>query len=158
MISTRKRYLAAITDHWGGLDLSSFAERLLLQKRVFFTSMLGVRIGFGHSWYIRGPYSPALTRDAYAVSEAKGKGSTAIVALPEHVIQKLEDIKVLFGRAWDEPRQLELLASVCYLARTFNTNDVDFVTGKLMSLKNHFKKDETAEAFDWLAKKALING
>ena len=158
MLTTRQRYLAAITNHWGGLNLGSFAQRLLLQKRIFFASMLGVNLGFGHSWYIRGPYSPTLTRDAYAINEAKSKGGTVTVTLPNPLARKLDDIESMFGAAWVDPRRMELLASVCYLARMFRRNDVEFLSDKLVSLKSHFTRDEAAEAFDWLADKRLING
>ena len=158
MLTTRQRYLAAITNHWGGLNLGSFAQRLLLQKRIFFTSMLGVNLGFGHSWYIRGPYSPTLTRDAYAVEKARTQGSIATVTLPDSLSKNLDDIRNMFGAAWNDPQRMELLASMCYLARTFRTNDAEYLSDKLVSRKGHFEKDEATEAFDWLADKELING
>ena len=158
MLTTRQRYLAAITNHWGGLNLGSFAQRLLLQKRIFFVSMLGVNLGFGHSWYIRGPYSPALTRDAYAIQEARVKGSSATLALPDDLTRKLDDIRSIFGAGWNDPQRMELLASICYLARTFRTNDVESLSDELVLRKGHFTKDEATEAFNWLADKGLING
>ncbi len=72
--------------------------------------------------------------------------------------KKLDDIKSMFGAAWEEPRRMEVLASLCYLARMFRRNDVEFLSDKLVSLKSHFTRDEAAEAFDWLADKRLING
>lgn len=158
MLTTRQRYLAAITNLWGGVNLGSFAQRLLLQKRIFFASMLGVSLGFGYSWYIRGPYSPTLTRDAYAIEEARSKGGTVTLTLPDPLARKLDGIKSMFGAAWHDPRRMELLASVCYLARTFRRNDVEFLSEKLVSLKSHFTSDDAAEAFDWLADNGLING
>ena len=158
MLTTRQRYLAAITNHWGGMNLGSFAQRLLLQKRIFFVSMLGVSLGFGHSWYIRGPYSPTLTRDAYAVEGARIKGSIATVTLPDSLSKKLDDIRNMFGAAWNDPQRMELLASVCYLARTLRTNNADDLSDRLVSRKGQFTKDQATEAFDWLADKGLING
>ena len=158
MLTTRQRYLAAITNHWGGMNLGSFAQRLLLQKRIFFVSMLGVSLGFGHSWYIRGPYSPTLTRDSYAVEGARMKSNIATVTLPDSLSKKLDDIRNMFGAAWNDPQRMELLASVCYLARTLRTNNSDYLSDKLVSRKGHFTKDQATEAFDWIADKGLING
>ncbi len=158
MLTTRQRYLAAITNHWGGLNLGSFAQRLLLQKRVFLASMFGINLGFGHSWYIRGPYSPTLTRDAYAIEEARVKGSAATLALPDVLARRLDDIRSIFGASWDNPQRMELLASMCYLARTFRTSDAEYLSDEMVSRKGHFTKDEAIEAFDWLLAKGLING
>ena len=155
MLTTRQRYLAAITNHWGGLNLGSFAQRLLLQKRVFLASMLGINLGFGHSWYIRGPYSPTLTRDAYAIEEARVKGSAATLALPDVLARRLDDIRSIFGASWDNPQRMELLASMCYLARTFRANDVESLCDELVSRKGHFTKNDAVRAFDWLADKGL---
>lgn len=43
----------------------SFDERLILQKTVYLMQEFGLFIGYNYSWYLRGPYSPSLSKDAY---------------------------------------------------------------------------------------------
>jgi len=47
------------------LDLSSFDRRLALQKLVYLFQQAGVHLGYSYNWYLRGPYSPALTEEAF---------------------------------------------------------------------------------------------
>jgi hypothetical protein len=44
---------------------SNFNYRLILQKTVYLMQQFGLNIGYSFSWYLRGPYSPTLTRDTY---------------------------------------------------------------------------------------------
>lgn len=137
--------------------MSSFTQRLLLQKRMFLLSMLGIDLGHVHSWYIRGPYSPALTRDAFAVVAARNGGSTATASLPDPIIAKIDKIGGLFGAAWNDPKKLELLSSVFYLARTYRTNDVKFLSNRLTSLKPNFSEEDAVSAIDWLTKHEMLD-
>lgn len=53
--------------------LSSFDDSLILQKAVYLAQAAGVDLGYFFHWYLRGPYSSALTRDAFSmVSEING--------------------------------------------------------------------------------------
>ena len=45
--------------------MSDFNSRLILQKTIYLMQEFGLNIGYPFSWYLRGPYSPNLTRDAY---------------------------------------------------------------------------------------------
>lgn len=42
-----------------------FNSRLILQKTVYLMQEFGLNRGYYFSWYIHGPYSPALTRELY---------------------------------------------------------------------------------------------
>ena len=42
-------------------------ERILSQKKVYLAQELGVPLGFEYSWYLHGPYSPALTTATYQI-------------------------------------------------------------------------------------------
>ena len=157
MLTTRQRYLAAITDHWGGLDVGSFPQRLLLQKRVFFLNVLGVSLGYSYSWYIRGPYSTALTRDAFGIVSARSGGSIARADLPDTIVEGLQRIREIFGEEWDKPVRMELLASVYDLSRTFRTIDVAILSEKLTRLKGHFSPTDATEAVEWLTDRGLFH-
>jgi hypothetical protein len=102
--------------------LESFPDRLILQKAVYLSQAAGVLLGYHYNWYLRGPYSPSLTRDAFAVAAELAQGSDEGQGwrLDETSLQRLEDLKPLLND--QEPdqraRHLELLASVHFLLQT----------------------------------------
>jgi uncharacterized protein YwgA len=102
-----------------GCSMKSFEDRLILQKAIYLCQAAGVNLGYYYQWYLYGPYSPSLTRDAYAVSEAVAQGMDDFTGwkLDASSTRRLEKIKALIPR--DEKatikRQLELLASVHFL-------------------------------------------
>lgn len=49
---------------------SDFNARLILQKTVYLMEQFGLNIGYYFSWYLRGPYSPSLARDMYAMAKS----------------------------------------------------------------------------------------
>ena len=44
----------------------SFDDRLICQKKIYLLQSLGTNLGYTYNWYVRGPYSPALTTYIYA--------------------------------------------------------------------------------------------
>lgn len=111
-----------------GLSVASFDERLILQKSVYLIQSAGIRLGYRFRWYLRGPYSPDMTADAFAIvnggeatkEELKGwkldEKSAAIG-------QKLKPLLIRENEATDaQARRLELLASALFL---FNTKQAD---------------------------------
>lgn len=46
-------------------DISSVEHRRDVQKAVYLAGEVGVTTGYEFSWYVRGPYSPELTRGYY---------------------------------------------------------------------------------------------
>jgi len=49
--------------------IEKFEHRLMLQKYVFIAKFLGLNLGYLHSMYLRGPYSPALADDYYKLAD-----------------------------------------------------------------------------------------
>lgn len=47
-------------------DISRFDDRLIAQKLVCLLELRGIDIGYSCSLYVRGPYSPDLTKDLFA--------------------------------------------------------------------------------------------
>ena len=48
-------------------DMSTFSNRLRLQKVIYFIQESGINLGYSFSWYLYGPYCPDLTKDAYQI-------------------------------------------------------------------------------------------
>jgi len=49
-------------------DVNSFDHRIKLQKYVFIAKFLGWEHGYSYNIYLKGPYSPDLTKDYYTLS------------------------------------------------------------------------------------------
>jgi uncharacterized protein YwgA len=101
--------------------LDSFADRLILQKAIYLSQVVGVQLGYHYNWYLRGPYSPALTRDAFAiVAELKQNVDEAAGwQLDVTSLQRLRELRTLIERIPEQElsKKLELLASVRFLLR-----------------------------------------
>ena len=104
----------------GAID--SFSARKDFQKEVLLgQSLSGIDLGYRFNWYLRGPYSPALARDYYEMTEAIELGDTEFEghALVESARRKLNQIRHLFDAPTGSPLRrsdwVELLASWHYL-------------------------------------------
>jgi hypothetical protein len=147
MLTARQRLLASVIEASGGVDLQSFDDRLLLQKRIFLLDVAGVDLGYVHSWYLRGPYSPALTRDAFACERELARlGPTCGMPLPNVVNEKIAELKSALGKYWRNPRQLELLASVIFLHRSSRPTTVGALIDALLKRKPKYKGGEVTAA------------
>jgi hypothetical protein len=111
------------------LDLSDFDGRLLLQKTIYLAQAAGVDLGYTFGWYLRGPYSPSLTRDAFALrAELTQNGDELkdwkLDPAPQGHLAKLR-LVIQAIPAEDRVRRLELLASVHFLLRTRQAQSTD---------------------------------
>ncbi len=70
-MTNRGVLLKLLMDEFGiDSGLKSFRSRLILQKSVYLLRALGMPTTFTYSWYLRGPYSPSLTKVAFDESIA----------------------------------------------------------------------------------------
>jgi hypothetical protein len=103
-------------------DVASLDDRKTIQKAVFLGQLSGVDLGYRYGWYLRGPYSPALTRDYFALAQAIEQGERDYeqrVLHPKHQ-DRLGPAKQVMSMAphrLDRPEWLELLASYAFLIR-----------------------------------------
>jgi len=143
------------------LSVDTFSDRLILQKLVVIVQAAGVDLGYHFHWYLRGPYSPTLTRDAFAAStEARGTSEEfAGWHLDETSQKRLENLRGLFR---GEDRQvlasrLELLGSVLYLLcnRRVSGNDTAELQKILRAFGKSFSEDEITSALKELKKYGL---
>lgn len=157
MLTARQRLLSAVLHLTGRANLLKFEDRLLLQKRIFLLAMTGVDLGYTFSWYLRGPYSPGLTRDAFTIDEAQKKGMNAAEMPTPHLIQtRLLDLKDALGSKWNDPVHLELLASVLFLAKSSDA-DENIIGQRLSALKpKRFSQAQVHQALAWLTNQRLV--
>ncbi|MFO0938340.1 MAG: hypothetical protein U0798_17680 [Gemmataceae bacterium] len=110
------------------LSVASFDERLILQKAVYLIQSAGIRLGYRFRWYIRGPYSPEMTADAFAIING-GEGTKEelkawkLDETSEAIGRKLKPLLLRVSETTDaKARRFELLASTLFL---FNTKQAD---------------------------------
>lgn len=100
--------------------VDSFQDRLALQKATYLAQAAGLQLGYRYSWYLKGPYSPDLTRDYFRLAEDPAIATG--FSLGEEHRARLERLggvaRPAPGVELDRSEWLELLASLHYLMHT----------------------------------------
>lgn len=105
------------------IDLCSLNSRIAFQKKVYFLQEFGCDLHYHFGWYLKGPYSPDLTRDAYEVKGLEtelakvdfGKISPLVGKSTEILGKFLQNIRTLVNSEKGEDYWLELAASLHFL-------------------------------------------
>lgn len=107
-------------------DIDTVDERKRIQKSVYLGQIAGVDLGYHFGWYLKGPYSPELTKDYYELNTVLIDGDLEYQRkeLKEQLKSKLHTIQPIFTSPGDVPLNqedwLELLASVHYQFTKFD--------------------------------------
>ena len=123
------------------VEPTTFPNRLLLQKATYLAQAFGVRLGYRYNWYLKGPYSPELTRDYFELA-----ATTEIPNAYRLNGETVERLKTLGAKTnppvgVDLAREewLELLASLHYLQTTLGIDRVG-AAARIRSVKPHLSK------------------
>jgi uncharacterized protein YwgA len=144
------------------LSLDDFDSRLALQKMIYLVQAAGVHLGYTYGWYLRGPYSRELTRDAFSVraelmQSADGWNEWKLDPVSEN---RLAGLRQMFEAIPDksQSRWLELLASVHFLLETRqgNAGNIPGLRQVLLSNRKDFSEEEISRAIEELKKHALF--
>lgn len=104
------------------IDLSTFRNRLILQKEVYLIQEAGNNLGYSFGWYLSGPYESELTRDLYRLQEliAVSKPDeleTKGAAANEDLLRKAQGLIHDLEKEGDIAYWLELASSLHFLAK-----------------------------------------
>jgi len=148
------------------LILDRFSQRLILQKKFYLLQLTGLDLGYRYNWYLKGRYSPALTRDAFYLQEEieAGEKDYEEYALTEASKTKAEQAKTI----WETPKcpdiddgdWLELLASLHYLKHIAywpgkKKTEFDDVFARMVAAKPHFSDKSALAKMAWEQLKEL---
>jgi len=101
------------------LNLGSFDRRLIVQKATYLAQAAGLGLGYYFRWYLRGPYSPDLTSDAFSIQDELAANNDEAEAWKLDLTSqsKLCNLKPLLSSQseHEKARSLELLASIHYM-------------------------------------------
>lgn len=140
------------------LYLEYFNERLIIQKAVYLAQAAGIQLGYYYRWYLRGPYSPTLTRDAFALKAElqEGDDPSERWKLDDESLKVAKRVARLIpaGDSADVAHKLELMASAHFLIRKGHASrdDIPGLTAKLVRFGKQCTADEVRKALDGLEK------
>lgn len=147
------------------VDLSTLSSRIILQKRAYFLQAFGLPIGYSFGWYVFGPYSSELTKEAYA-----GEGlerTVTISSIFNRAIMVYENrFRTFFSQVFElsqsghgEEYWLELLSSLHYLGTARGASPSrEGVFSLLSQLKpNKFEPTDMDRAWGVLNRHRLLN-
>jgi len=150
----KPEFLAAILKRIGNLSIRTFNDRLKLQKSIYFLQEFGIYLGYNFGWYLYGPYSPQLTKDAFDSVENTIHKEVKFVELEDE--EKFRTFLSFLGERKDDADWLELLASIHFLHKIYNKSKNEtfqLVKKKQPSLDN---EKDFEEAWNYLKKFGLL--
>lgn len=146
-----------------GISKDSFDDRLICQKKIYLLQSLGTNLGYAYNWYVRGPYSPALTTYLYSNLDVLASNDFSDCKLADtaernvYCVNRLKERKRadLTTASW-----YELLASLLYIhnnRESWKINDQEqplFLT--LMKYKPQYNEEQCQYAFEILTDEGFI--
>jgi len=144
-------------------DMGTFDQRLIMQKAAYLAQAAGVGLGYFFRWYLRGPYSPDLTSDAFGIQDELKAGSTEADAwvLDEQSRGKLRGLKPLLSppAGQEKARYLELLASIYFLVsrNQVGGEEPERVHAILKSNKKDYHLSDVQQALVKLRENGLLS-
>lgn len=132
-------------------QVKTFSDRLAIQKSIYLSQEFGINLGYFFRWYLHGPYSPSLARDAYELIDTMDeiKQEACNYSLDKISLDKIKKIRQTIKSTKSTSqeilaRKLELLASVRYLQTRFNMSGksvTEVTKGLIHHGKNFNEKD-----------------
>jgi len=143
-------------------DLTSLPSRIVFQKRVYFAQAFGIDLGYHFGWYVFGPYSNELTKDAYGLL---GLESRLEGAQPKDMPAEMKKLNEFFAKVKmpeskkGERYWLELLSSLhfltAYAAPPIKTKDECIAKIKLIK-PNRFSEEDMELAWQLIEEYRVI--
>lgn len=143
------------------LEVKTFPNRLAIQKGIYLAQEFGINLGYFFRWYLHGPYSPSLSRDAYELIDTikEIKQEAVHYSLDKTSLDKLKKLKKSIQSTDQDKlaRELELLGSVRYLQTRFSMSGkgIAEVTKGLIHRGKSFSEKEVKLATERLSKLGL---
>lgn len=142
------------------IDLSTFENRLILQKISYILQDFGIDLNLHYNWYISGPYCPYLATLYYSLQQkiAAGDNDWKNYRISEEVQKILHRVKISIidskPKGIKLSRWLELEASILYINNNFST-DKDSIK-KEIKIKKPYLFDHFNTGYESLIEAKLI--
>lgn len=130
---------------YSNFNLSNFDDRIKLQKMIYLIQAYVVNLGFSFSLYLRGPYSPSLTKIAFIGNFNEAKP----VYLEDPKIEnKFKRFLKLILPHKDDIKFLEVASTLHMISKSYKKDIIKRVE-KLKKVPNKYVKDVYAEMEKW---------
>lgn len=126
----RPGLLVGLMRRIGDYSLQSFRDRLIIQKTVYLLQAFGIYLGYQFHWYLRGPYSPRLTKDAFN-NEANWSRISAVEFANETAEERFRAFLAFVELHKNDDAWLETAASAHFLAKVYGIRDKDQIFEKI---------------------------
>ena len=145
------------------ISKESFNDRLICQKKIYLLQSLGVDLGYSYNWYVRGPYSPALTNYIYSNLDVLSSTDFSRYALSEEAekrINQVNDLEKDKTQDMEKVSWYELLASLLYIdnnRKSWNIDDRDdSLFDTLISQKPKYNVEQCRYAYEILRLRGFV--
>jgi uncharacterized protein YwgA len=130
MPTTRQALLAGVLRRVGRFSINKFQDRLRVQKSVYLLQAFGIYLGYNFNWYLYGPYSPALARDAFEVLPITDRFEPQpfFEAATE---ERFASFLKFLGDRKDDPQWMELVGSLHMLNRLYGEKGRETIFKKM---------------------------
>ncbi|MFA5050365.1 MAG: hypothetical protein WC501_05130 [Candidatus Micrarchaeia archaeon] len=123
-------------------DMGNFRDKLIIQKVVCLLELMGAELGYRSSFslYVRGPYSPTLTKELYEGMNIIKDSNTSggLTKKEKEQLSKLYEISDHLN-----PDMLEIMSTYGYLIKECN-NDEKTAVSNLKRLKSFYPESKLA--------------
>ena len=136
--------------------LAFFEERLIFQKTIYLLQAYGLYLGYEFNWYLRGPYSPDLAYDGFALVDLYDKAPLVKFKRDKAERRFLEFIHLFLGKRRRDARWLEQLASIHFLKHLHPSMNKEKIIKKVMAKQPFITLRDCEETWTYLKKFKLI--
>lgn len=151
----RTLVLGALLKRIGTFNLGTFGGRLVLQKTIYLLQSYGLNLGYNFSWYIHGPYSPQLTKDAFRLQNIYSQIPAAEFTDPK-IERRLTEFLKFVGDKKTDGDWLEQLACTHFLKSLNPAEKEANIIIKVLNHENHFTQEQCQRAWAYLVENKLI--
>ncbi len=136
-------------------SMKTFKDRHKLQKTLYLLQSFGIYLGYDFSWYLRGPYCPSLTINAFALQDIyddipKHEKVRFATSTAQEAFEKFQEF--VKGKDIDD---LEILASLRY-QKQLGKNDDNTVKKIVKAKQDRFTLEKVNKMWSELEKWNLV--
>lgn len=155
MPSARQSLLAGVLCRLGRFPVAEFEGRLKLQKTIYLLQAFGIYLGYNFNWYIYGPYSPALTRDAFEVLPQIGRYAPMKLGDAE-AEERFKVFMDFLGDKKNDAQWLELVGSLHMLRFMYGEKNKEAIFERMRKKQPYLSEDKRIAGWRRLEEFGLV--
>ena len=154
------RELNGVLNRIGNFNPTQFEQdfdnRLILQKTIYLLQAFGLNVGYSFNWYLRGPYSPDLSRTTYLVASNYDPEASAQFC-DEKSEKRFCEFLAFIGTKKNDQVWLETVASIHFLANLYGEKNEAEVYARVSRKMGQLSRQRFVEAWNYLCRTGLLS-